>query len=138
MAPTIYLEQLEYDVRLFNESIKEGRSSALQLQNLLVKSDMFHDPQAFILSPENVITISAEMIKGNNYIEAAVLGALKGLELIEKAVTDKLLKLEAREHKWLNMMREEINSIPLDEEKFIEEMLPLIDNSKIILSEYGL
>jgi hypothetical protein len=35
-------------------------------------------------------------------------------------------------------MREAIASIPGDESKFIDEMLPTLDHTKFIASEYGL
>lgn len=137
-APTVYYEQLEYDTRLFNEATRRGRDTALLLRDMLVESDIHYDPQALILSPENVITISKEIVKGKNYIEASVLGCNKGLDIIEEAINNKSLKSSNRENKWINIIREELNQIPFDETKFIDEMLPVIDTQKCILSEYGI
>lgn len=138
MAPTIYLEQLEYDVRLFNKAIEDGPESARLLQKLLVESDIHYDPQAFILSPESVITISNEIIKGRSDLKGAVLGCMKGLDLIDEAVTEGRLKIEEREKSWITRIREELQSVPLDEGKFVEEMIPLVEESKWIPAEYGL
>ncbi len=138
MAPTVYMEQLIYDVRLFNSAVRKGKASVLELQELLVESDVHYDPQAFILAPENVIEISREMIKGKTYLEAAVKASLKGLDLIENAIKNKKLQLAEREQVWIERIRAELLSIPDSEEKFIEETLPLIDESKILLTEYGL
>lgn len=137
-APTVYYEQLEYDTRLFNESKRRGHETALLLRDMLVESDIHFDPQALILSPENVIAISKEIIKGKNYIEASILGCNKGLDIIEEAINNKFLKSSDRENKWINIIREELNTIPTEETKFIDEMLPVIDTSKCILSEYGI
>jgi methanol---5-hydroxybenzimidazolylcobamide Co-methyltransferase len=137
-APTVYLEQLEYDTRLFNQSISKGKDTALLLRDLFVESDIHFDPQALILAPDNVIIIATEILKGKNYIEGAVLGCLKGLEIIENAVNQKTLKISERENKWINTIREDLNSIPSDENKFIEEILPFIDKEKCILKEYGI
>ncbi len=138
MAPTVYLEQLEYDVRLFNEATKGGKQGILMYQNLLVNSDKFLDPQAFILAPENVILISKEMVKGNSYLDAGIRGTLKGLELIESAINEGKLLSSEMENVWIDMIRGELNSIPTEEGKFIDEMIEKIDNTKFIKEEYGL
>ncbi len=138
MAPTVYLEQLEYDIRLFNQAIKGGKSDILNLQKHLVESDMYFDPQAFILAPSNVIKIAKEMVKGKTYVESAVKGANKGLDLIEEAVLSGELKSSEMENIWIDTIREELNTIPSDEDVFIEEMLRVTDQSKFIREEYGL
>jgi methanol--5-hydroxybenzimidazolylcobamide Co-methyltransferase len=138
IAPVVYMEQLQYDVRLFNRAIKEGKDSVLTLQRLLTNSDIFFDPQAFILAPQNVIDISKEIVKGDNYIDAAKKGCLKGIQLIEEAQkTGNLLKDE-KEIVYIEMLKNDISSIPSDESCFVEEILSTIDQNKIILSEYGL
>jgi len=86
MAPTVYLEQLEYDVRLFNAAVKQGKDMAANLQNLLVESDAGKDPQALILAPDSVIAISKEIVKGSTYLEATINGVLKALEIIDEAI----------------------------------------------------
>ena len=138
MAPTAYYEQLEYDTRLMNQAIKEGETSILSLQRLMVNSDIYHDPQAFVLAPETVIQIAGEIVKGENYIDATVKGTLKGLSLIEEAVNSGKLKLEDREIVWIDSLRREIESIPTNESQFVEETIKEIGTSKFIPSEYGL
>src|ERR1035437_6533479 len=138
MAPTAYYEQLEYDTRLMNEAIREGKTSVLNLQRLMVNSDIFHDPQAFVLAPEMVIQIAGEIVKGENYIDAAVKGALKGLSLIEDSVNSGKLKIEDREAIWIDSLRSEIESIPTNESEFVEETIAEIGTSKFIPAEYGL
>jgi methanol--5-hydroxybenzimidazolylcobamide Co-methyltransferase len=138
MAPTVYLEQLEYDCRLMNQAIKEGKPDILQLQKLLVNSDKFYDPQAFILAPENVISISSEIVKGSNYIDASKKGCLKALELISNALQEGTLMHDKKEDEWISILKEDISSIPENESEFVDMVLPTIDSSKVILSEYGL
>jgi methanol--5-hydroxybenzimidazolylcobamide Co-methyltransferase len=137
MAPTVYMEQLEYDTRLMNEATRKGPASAQMLQQLFVESDCFHDPQALILAPEHVITISKELINGSTYIERTVRGCLKALDIIENAVKDKQLLVPETETGWIARIRDEILTIPFDESAFVEEMLPTIED-KFIPSEYGL
>jgi methanol---5-hydroxybenzimidazolylcobamide Co-methyltransferase len=138
MAPTAYMEQLEYDVRLMNEALREGKLHRNILQELMVLSDVYTDPQALILSPENVIRISKELIKGDTYIANAKNGALTALDIIEEALQSGKMKLPEMETSYLPIFREELNSIPDNESDFIEMMLPLLDQNKFILSEYGL
>ena len=137
-APVVSLEQLVYDTRLMNEAIRDGRATVNKLQDLLASSDTYFDPQALILAPVNVIEISREIVKGSNYIDATVRGCLKGLEIIENALETEQLKRDEREEVWMDTIKQELLSIPIDEESFVEEILPTIDQDKILLDEYGL
>jgi methanol--5-hydroxybenzimidazolylcobamide Co-methyltransferase len=138
MAPTVYMEQLEYDVRLMNEALKAGNVPTRILQDLLVASDIYTDPQALILSPENVIRISQELVKGDSYVANARNGALKALDIIEEALQNGNMNLADNETAYLPLLREELNTIPDSESEFIEMTLPLLDPSKFIPQEYGL
>lgn len=138
MAPTVYLEQLEYDVRLMNQAIKGGKESILGLQKLFVDSDIYFDPQAFILSPKNVIEISKEIVSGENYVDSTRNACLKAIELIEDGMTEGILMRDEKEDEWLHIIKDDISAIPGNESDFIEQVLPTIDQNKIILSEYGL
>ena len=138
MAPTAYMEQLEYDARLMNEALRAGKLHCSVLQQLLVSSDIYTDPQALILAPENVIRISRELIKGDSYVANAKNGALVTIDIIEEAVAMGKLKLSEMEIGYLSYMREELESIPENESDFVEMMMPILDQSKFIPSEYGL
>jgi methanol--5-hydroxybenzimidazolylcobamide Co-methyltransferase len=138
MAPTAYFEQLEYDARLMNEALRMGKMQCHVLQQLLVGSDVYTDPQALILSPENVIRISKELIKGESYVANARNGALAALDIIEEAFQSGKLKLSEMETAYLPAFRDDLNSIPDSENEFIAMMLPVIDPGKFILAEYGL
>ncbi|MDR1814010.1 MAG: hypothetical protein LBR18_04075, partial [Tannerella sp.] len=134
---TVSLEQLEYDARLLNQSLKVGKPTAQMLQALLSDSDKYLDPQALILTPENVIKISAEIVKGENYIDAALKAANKALDIIEEATAAGQLQLSEIEQPWTDMLRGALSEIPTDESAFVEEMLPVCGD-KFIPSEYGL
>jgi methanol--5-hydroxybenzimidazolylcobamide Co-methyltransferase len=137
MAPTVSLEQLEYDARLMNQALKAGKPQAQMLKSLLSDSDRQLDPQALILSPENVIAIAGEIVKGENYIDASLKAANRALDIIEEAVQSGQLAISEIEEPWIEMLRQSLSEIPADESKFIEEMLPLCGD-KFIQSEYGL
>ena len=138
MAPTAYLEQLEYDARLMNEALRAGDMHSHVLQQLLVSSDIYTDPQALVLAPENVIRISKALIKGDSYVANAKNGALEALDIIDEALAEGKMQLSEMETTYLPILREDLNSIPDDESQFVEMMLPMLDQSKFILSEYGL
>jgi methanol--5-hydroxybenzimidazolylcobamide Co-methyltransferase len=138
MAPTAYMEQLEYDARLMNEALRAGKLHRDVLQQLLVSSDIYTDPQALVLAPKNVIRISKELIKGDSYVANAKNGALVTLDIIEEALFSGKLKLSDMEKSYLPLLREDLESIPENESDFVEMMLPLLDMSKFIMSEYGL
>ena len=138
MAPTVSMEQLEYDVRLMNTASRTGIDSVKNLQHLFIASDSYFDPQAFILDPKNVILISKEIVKGETYLDATVRGCLTALNLIEEGIQTGQLKNDEKETSWLELIRSGIESIPSTEEQFVAEMEPLIDSTKINLHEYGL
>ncbi len=138
MAPTAYLEQLEYDARLMNAALNAGRSHCHILQQLLVASDVYTDPQALILSPDNVIRISKELVKGDSYVANAKNGSLAALDIIEEALQSGKMQLPELETAYLPILRDDLNSIPENESDFVAMMLPLLDESKFTLAEYGL
>ncbi|RPI04667.1 MAG: methanol--corrinoid methyltransferase [Ignavibacteriae bacterium] len=137
-APVVYMEQLQYDVRLMNEAIAAGKESTRMFQQLMIRSDVRFDPQALVLDPRVVIEISKEIVKGDNYIDATKRGCLKGIEIIENAYASGLLNKDEKELPWISVLKDDINSIPSDESAFVEEMIQTIDPGKILLSEYGL
>ena len=63
---------------------------------------------------------------------------MKGLDLIEDAIESGALMNDQKETEWISTLKDDIESIPIDESKFIEEILPTVDAGKFILSEYGL
>jgi len=137
IAPTVYFEQLEYDVRLMNRATEDSHNTVLKLQELMVESDIHFDPQALILAPKHVISISEEIVRGTNYVDASIRGSLKGLEIIEEAIKDGSLKSSERENEWIPRIRTELESIPNTEEAFCNEMIPL-HKDNFQPEEYGL
>ncbi len=137
-APTVYLEQLEYDARFLNRATLDGPATARKVQELLVESDIHLDPQALVLAPRNVVAIAGEMVRARTHLEAARRGALLALDLIEGARADGSLLAPDMESEWIPRLREELGEIPDDESDFVEMMLPQLDLRKTIPSEYGL
>jgi hypothetical protein len=103
----------------------------------MVESDVHLDPQALILAPANVIEISKEIVSAGSQVEAAKLGALKSLEIIKNAIENGSVLSNKRENEWIKKLEDEISSIPSEENKFIEEMLPQLEG-RFLAREYGL
>jgi methanol---5-hydroxybenzimidazolylcobamide Co-methyltransferase len=138
MAPTACMEQLEYDVRLMNTALKKGPTYSHILQQLLVESDVYTDAQALVLDPVNVVRISSALIRGNSYVANARNGAIEFIDILEETLESGRMTLPEMETSYIPMLREELETIPDSESDFIEMMLPRLDPSKFILSEYGL
>lgn len=136
MAPTVYMEQLIYDARLFNQATLLGHRDAYR--QIMVESDIHLDPQALILDPVHVIEISKAIVSGRNYVEAALRGCQTGLDIIERHLQAGTLFLDEREVIWIDMMRDELSKIPAVESDLIALVEPTLDRNKVLLDEYGL
>lgn len=64
MAPTVSLEQLAYDCRLYDQATIAGEAGVRQLRDWLTFSDASLDPQAYVLRPSFVYEVSKSLIKG--------------------------------------------------------------------------
>jgi methanol--5-hydroxybenzimidazolylcobamide Co-methyltransferase len=136
MAPTVYLEQLVYDTRLMNQAIR--RECVGELRSLFVASDVYYDPQAFILDPAVVVPIAQAAIEGGNAVSGTVRAISTALDLIDDAVSQGQLQMSEREAVWIPQIREALGTIPESEDSFVEEMVKEIDTEVVTLSEYGL
>ncbi len=137
-APAAYAEQLIYDCRLMNEASADGPDDASRLQNWLVRSDASLDPQAYILAPENAITIANSMIGSDSAYQAGKQAALCTIEMLDNAVQAGNLWIDAREKPWLEMMRQSVQGLPATEDEFIGQMENHVDTSRFRADEYGL
>lgn len=137
-APSCYLEQLIYDCRLMNAALDEGPDAALALQRWLVASDASLDPQALVLTPQAAIAVADVIAGSENHYDAGRRVALQTISVIRAAVRDGQVQVAEREMRWLEMMEASVEALPVEEHAFIEQMLPQIDASKIILEDYDL
>ncbi len=138
MAPTCYLEQLIYDCRLMNEALADGRDAALLYRKWMVASDVYRDPQAFVLAPESAVAIGQAIVSAPNHYEAGKRAALTSLGLIRQAYKDGALKVLPREVPWLERMQKTLETLPSTEAEFISQMMACVDTSKFFPAEYGL
>ena len=137
-APTVSMEQLAYDCRLLNVASARSKEDALRMRDWLVDSDACLDPQAWVLRPDVVLRIAAQITKEvTPYRQTRIAAQCAGKELAEAAESGNL-KLNPREKRWLDKLRKEIDGLPDGEEELIEEMAIGTFASKFIAGEYGL
>jgi methanol--5-hydroxybenzimidazolylcobamide Co-methyltransferase len=136
MAPTAYLEQLVYDTRLMNAAIKQHSDG--ELQRMFIASDVVYDPQALILAPEAVIPIAQAYVGGASPLDGTVAAIDTALDLIDDAIASGRLEMSEREQEWIPRIRDELATIPREEEAFVAQMESEIDSTMVTLSEYGL
>lgn len=123
MAPTVSFEQLTYDCRLMNEASKHGHEAALLLRDLHADSDSKLDPQAYVLRPDVVLSISQELVKADGYYERTKKAAELALEYMRKGFNHGELNLSDKEQMWLDMLSDQVDELPEDEEEFITTVI---------------
>ncbi len=136
MAPTVSMEQLAYATRLMNQATRAGQANLLR--DWLVASDMGHDPQAYVLRPDVVLSLAAEIVaEPTAYLRTrrAALAVLAALRDGHAAGEFDLTKPEAN---WLGRLSRQAEGLPEDEGRFIEEMVAGTDRQKVRLDEYGI
>jgi methanol---5-hydroxybenzimidazolylcobamide Co-methyltransferase len=136
MTPVISTEQLIYDCRLMNVATERGQN--LIVRDLLTLSDQWRDPQALILSPENVLRIARAIVNQRSCYDAGRAAALEALSIIDEAVAAGRLKLPEQEQVWPSMLRMNLETLPATEQEFIAQLSPVVDSSKFRPEEYGL
>lgn len=135
-APEVSMEQLIYDCRLLNKATEKGQAKLMR--DLLVESDCYLDPQAYIMKPDVVFEISEEIVKTQDPFLRTLHTAHKALEILDRAVENKELTIDEREENWLEMLKDQIEDIPEDEEEFISEMKDELSGKRYLPEEYGI
>jgi methanol--5-hydroxybenzimidazolylcobamide Co-methyltransferase len=135
-APVVSTEQLIYDCRLMNKAAEKGQRKLMR--DLLVESDCYLDPHAYIMRPDAVFEIAAEIVKTQSPFLRTLNAGKKSLEIIQRGVDQGELSLDDRELHWLDLLRDQLDEIPEDEDAFIAEMKEEVDEEHYIPSEYGL
>lgn len=114
-APVVSVEQLIYDCRLFNEAAADGPDAARRLRDWMVRSDASRDPQAYILTPDNVIRIAQAIVSREGTYGRCRAAASETLALLREGYEGGKLKLSDREAHWLDMLDMQMESLPPDE-----------------------
>ena len=135
-APVVSMEQLIYDCRLMNKAAEKGHRKLIQ--DLIVESDCYLDPQAYIMKPEHVFEIAGEIVKTQDAFTRTLHTGKLALEILQRGVDNKELVLDERETRWIDNLRDQLDEIPEDEQEFIDEMKEELDESRYNPAEYGI
>ena len=138
MAPTVSLEQLTYAARLMNAASAQGEPGARQLRDWFVESDSWLDPQAFVLRPDVVVQLAGEIVQEATPYLRTRRAALATLALLRTGHQEGRYQLPPNEVSWLDRLQKQADRLPEDEDEFIAQMLPTVDQDKVRLDQYGL
>ncbi len=138
MAPVVSTEQLIYSTRLMNAALSKGKDSTRVLRDLMVESDCYYDPQAYILRPDIAMEISREIIQESTPYARTRRAALKAIQVLDNAVEKGIMQLPGNEKRWLGKFKEQVNALPSDENELISSLKERINIKKIDLSSYCL
>lgn len=72
-----------------------------------------------MLKPENVFEIAGEIVKTQSPFLRTLNTGKKTLEIIQRGVDNKELELDDREQHWIDILRDQLDEIPEDEQEFI-------------------
>ena len=138
MAPTVSLEQLAYAARLMNTAASSGLEGARQLRDWFTESDAGRDPQAYVLRPDVVLEIAAEIIEEPTAYLRTRRAAQATLAKLRQAGESGALTYSKIEQRWLERLSKASDALPENEEAFIDQMIGQIDREKINLDQYDL
>ena len=138
MAPTVSLEQLVYATRLMNTASSHGPAAARALRDWVTESDAALDPQAYVLRPDIVLDLSAQIIAEPTPYLRTRRAALAALACLRQAAANGDLTYTNLERRWLDKLSRSADELPEDEQEFTATMISLVDKTKVRLEEYGI
>lgn len=136
-APTVSVEQLAYDCRLKNAAARTP-GGALQMRDWLVESDSKLDPQAWVLRPDVVLQLSAEIMQESTAYARTRRAVLATIAELRNAFTDGRLNIAQQETRWLDRFEKAAAGLPESEDQFIAEMKEELAGAPWLPAEYGL
>lgn len=134
-APEVFMELLEYDCRLFNTALNTG--TGRQLRDILVQSDVPYSVEALMLEPETVMAIASAIVAEEDGYARTRAAARQALESIANAVETGRINLPPMEISWLDRIKTELLSLPVDENEALD-YLKMIYGELFIPQAYGL
>jgi methanol--5-hydroxybenzimidazolylcobamide Co-methyltransferase len=138
-APLVSLEQLVFDCRLMDQAVGASPADARRLRDWLAASDAPLDAQAWVLHPEVVLRLSAEIMTEDTPYLRTRRGVIAALGELRRAYEDDLLRIEERELRWLDKLEKQADSLPVDELELVDEMLARPEaGEKYLPAEYGI
>ncbi|MDR1962074.1 MAG: methanol--corrinoid methyltransferase [Gracilibacteraceae bacterium] len=122
MAPTVSIEQLIYDCRLFNGATKAGPDAARLLRDLHADGDSYLDPQAYTLRPDIVLKIAKGVVKENGHYAQAKKAAELALLEIKDGHAKGALNLSDKEIRQADKIMKALDKLPADEGAFVDKI----------------
>lgn len=136
MAPTVSTEQLVYACRVLNVATAAGPDTARTLRDLYVASDAGTDPQAYLLRPDVVVRLAAEVVAEEGAYRRTVRVGRAALEVLRGAVAAGELTLARPEARWLDRLSRGLDELPEDGDALLARVE--VDPAVVRLDEYGL
>lgn len=137
-APVVSMEQLIYDCRLMNQARSQGKGAALQLRDWLSDSDAALDPQAFVLTPAATMRFARILAAERDPYKAGVAIAKEAVSMMRDGHEEGRLKLRPSDARYLDLVDMQLEELPATESEFIDEMIPVVDHSKVNFADYDL
>jgi methanol--5-hydroxybenzimidazolylcobamide Co-methyltransferase len=135
-APVVSIEHLTYDCRLLNAAQQAGE--AFKLRDWLVASDAALDPQAYVLRPDVVLRIAAEIVKFPSPYARTCAAVRAALRELRDAHAGGRLRLPARELRWLDSLQSQADELPDSETGLLSQIQSTPLGAKFLPAEYGL
>jgi len=118
----VWVETLAYDCALMNTALKTGNDKVLR--DLLMLSDKYRDPQAYVLAYDNAYRVGEVIAaNGNDAYLRTKAAAEKCCEIIQEGIDSKKLILTKFETNALNKVKTDLAALPTETAKFIEQCM---------------
>jgi methanol--5-hydroxybenzimidazolylcobamide Co-methyltransferase len=137
-APTVSVEQLAYDCRLMNTAAAASPADALRLRDWLTDSDAALDPQAWVLRPDVVLRLAAEIIAEPTPLRRTVRAVRATIDELRRAQAENALRIPPREARWLDLLAAQADALTDDEDELASGVAESLENGLFEAREYGL
>jgi methanol--5-hydroxybenzimidazolylcobamide Co-methyltransferase len=137
-APTVSVEQLAYDCRLMNIAASHSMQDARRLRDWLAESDAALDPQAWVLRPDVVLRLAAEIVSEPTAYLRTRRAIRATLDELARATAAGELRIPGKEVRWLDVLRTHADALPQDEEQLGAEVAVGLPEGLYAPEEYGL
>jgi methanol--5-hydroxybenzimidazolylcobamide Co-methyltransferase len=135
-TPEVMLEQLWYDCKLMNTSLKKGQ--ALVLRDLLAESDIHSSAEALVLAPASCIRIARAIVEADGYAARAHAAAREALAIVEEALAAGELRVPELELPWLDMIKAGLDEFASQDDGKLVDHYAARGGAEFVPSEYGL
>jgi methanol--5-hydroxybenzimidazolylcobamide Co-methyltransferase len=113
-----------------NKAIESGNQDCLK--EILIESDKYLDPQAYVLSPDVALEIGKTIVSEEDTLLRTILAGVKLVKLMTK---EEKLKLNRSEKRFLEIMKNKLEEISKEPHKKVEQALQIYEQK---ISEYRL